>query len=171
MPTSRQKLDEMVALAAANWPEMAAAMTPASYWVYLAGFALREFDSRVVEAHGLTVTEFEVLSSLRLQPPPHALTPTEIYRMQMYSSGGLTKILGRLERRGLIARHANPADSRSRLAALTAAGRRCVEAAMDDLLAREAVIMADFTDEERALLSRLLARLSQRLEACLSDPR
>ena len=59
----------------------------------------------------------------------YRLTPTEIYRSLMISSGGLTHRLGRLEAAGLVARDPSAEDGRSLAVRLTEEGRRRVEAA------------------------------------------
>ena len=46
---------------------------------------------------------------LRSVPSPYELTPTELYDAVLLSSGGMTKVLRRLETRGLVSRGENPA--------------------------------------------------------------
>lgn len=59
------------------------------------------------------------------------LTPTELARRQMMTSGGMTAALDRLERRGLVERVSNPNDRRGSLVRLTDEGRDAIEAAVD----------------------------------------
>ena len=54
--------------------------------------------------------------------PPHRLSPKEVGVSLLFSSGGLTKLLERLESRGLVAREPDPNDGRGVLVSLTAAG-------------------------------------------------
>ncbi|MGK9063748.1 MarR family winged helix-turn-helix transcriptional regulator [Stutzerimonas chloritidismutans] len=78
----------------------------------------------------LTPASFEVLAALRVQPAPHQLTPTDLYEAMLISSGGLTKLVKTLERRGLVTRPFSDDDRRSRPIALTAEGRALAEHAM-----------------------------------------
>src|SRR6218665_816216 len=77
----------------------------------------------VFAKHGVDSGEFDVLATLLRSGSPYRLRPTELYRSLMISSGGLTDRLSRLEKRGLIARVADPADARSRMVELTVDGR------------------------------------------------
>ncbi len=113
----------------------------------------------VFERHGLDRGEFDVAATLMRTGAPHELTPTDLYRELMISSGGLTHRLKRLEARGLIERVKSPDDGRSWTVRLTAAGRRLVLEAYAEDLALEARLLEGLTAEERSELERLLARL------------
>jgi DNA-binding MarR family transcriptional regulator len=54
--------------------------------------------------HGLSPSELDVLVTLRRSAAPWVLTPSEIQRALLITSGGLTKILQQLEGRGLVTR-------------------------------------------------------------------
>jgi DNA-binding MarR family transcriptional regulator len=82
---------------------------------------VRELDARLDEHHRIGVNEFDVLITLD-NAPEQRLRMTDLAGAVMLSSGGLTRLVGRLEGRGLVERRADPADARSFRAALTAAG-------------------------------------------------
>jgi len=48
--------------------------------------------------YGIQPGDFEVLVTLRIRGAPYELSPTAIYRARCLSSGGLTKIMHRLQR-------------------------------------------------------------------------
>src|SRR4051812_24274258 len=54
---------------------------------------------RVFATHGVNGGEFDVLASLRRSGTPYRLTPTELSRTLMVTSGGMTKRLAALEAR------------------------------------------------------------------------
>ena len=114
--------------------------------------------------HGVSGGEFDVLAALRRAGRPYRLTPTALSRALLVTSGGMTKRLLALERRGLIRREDDPHDGRSRAVTLTPAGRRVAEAAVRDV-----------TESEERLLQRLdrgredLATLLERLAVALGD--
>ena len=60
---------------------------------------------------------------------PYRLTPTELAR-HMMTSGGMTALLDRVERKGFVARSPNPADRRGNLVGLTDDGLRVIDEAM-----------------------------------------
>lgn len=110
-----------------HWPE--AALPEAQMVIALVRFGeiIRKRTDEVLERHGLTAAAFEVLVSLRALPEPRQMTPTALYRSTLLTSGGTTKVLIELERRGAVERLANPEDGRSRIVQLTAAGAELAE--------------------------------------------
>jgi DNA-binding MarR family transcriptional regulator len=88
---------------------------------------LREFDRRLERDHGIGIREFDVL--ITLDRPSGGLRMTELANAVMVTSGGLTRLVGRLEERGLVRREQDPDDGRSFHALLTAAGRAQLAAA------------------------------------------
>lgn len=73
--------------------------------------------------HELTIAEFGVLEALHHGGP--ALLG-ELQKKLLVSSGGVTWLVDRLERRGLVERAACDEDRRARYARLTDAGRRFI---------------------------------------------
>jgi DNA-binding MarR family transcriptional regulator len=82
---------------------------------------LREFDRRLDRTHGIGIREFDVL--ITLDRPNGGLRMTELANAVMVTSGGLTRLVGRLEERGLVRREKDADDGRSFHALLTDAGR------------------------------------------------
>lgn len=73
--------------------------------------------------HGLATTQFEHLRYLRDHPGSRV---AEVAANFAAGIGAISKGVDRLELRGLIARHPNPADGRSSLVSLTEEGSRLV---------------------------------------------
>ena len=109
--------------------------------------------------HGLEGWEFDVLSSLRRAGAPYELSPGELVKQMLVSSGTMTNRVDRLERRGLVGRKPRPGDRRGVIVALSPAGREVVDGAMADLLAREHELLAELPDDARQQLTALLRRL------------
>ena len=84
---------------------------------------LRELDRSLDAQDRITVTEFDVLITLD-NAPDHQLRMTGLARATMLSSGGTTRLVGRLEDRGLIRRNQDPDDARAFRATLTPAGKK-----------------------------------------------
>jgi DNA-binding MarR family transcriptional regulator len=72
------------------------------------------------ETGGLTPTATAALASIERHGP---LTPSELARIEAVKRPTVTRTLGCLEREGLVERTPDPADGRSSLVALNAAGR------------------------------------------------
>lgn len=84
--------------------------------------SVRDFERRVLEPFGLSESEYSVLACLREAGTPYRLSPTILMRDLGRSSGGLTKLLRRLEANRLISREPNPDDGRSLLVRLSRRG-------------------------------------------------
>jgi DNA-binding MarR family transcriptional regulator len=126
--------------------------------IRLAGHFHAAFGERFAPL-GITDGDFGILASLRRAGDPFELTPTELTRTQMMTSGGMTAAVDRLERKDLVARKPNPADRRGNLVGLTEGGRRVVDQAMELHAATEQTLVAGLDEDERATMERLLRRL------------
>ena len=82
---------------------------------------MREIDRRL-RAHGdLSLADYGVLITL-VTAPHLKLRMSELGARRMLTPSGITRVVIRLEERGLIRRKADPADGRAALAALTRPG-------------------------------------------------
>ncbi len=108
---------------------------------------------------GLNESDFGVLAPLRRAGAPYELTPTELARHRMITSGGMTAALDRLERKAFITRSPNPADRRGNLVRLTDAGREVVDEAMRLHADAEHKLVAALSEGDAAELQRLLRAL------------
>ena len=72
-----------------------------------------------IAQHELTVAEFGILEALHHKGP---LLLGEVQQRILVSSGGITYLVDRLEKRGLVERRLCPEDRRARYAALTPSG-------------------------------------------------
>ena len=76
-----------------------------------------------LEEHGLSGVEFEVLVRLS-RSPGHRLRMTDLATQTSLSTSGVTRVVDRMERDGLIERSACPTDRRGSYAVVTEAGLR-----------------------------------------------
>jgi DNA-binding MarR family transcriptional regulator len=114
---------------------------------------------------GLEPWEFDVLSALRRQGRPYQLSPGELLRITLVTSGTMTNRIDRLEQAGLVGRHRDPQDKRSVLVRLTAEGRARVDAALADLLTSEQALLHAIPAHSRRTLAVLLRDLLAPLDA------
>ena len=73
------------------------------------------------EQHGLSAVEFEVLLRLA-RSPNHRLRMTDLAGQTSLSTSGVTRVVDRMDRDGLVRREACASDRRSSYAVLTDAG-------------------------------------------------
>jgi DNA-binding MarR family transcriptional regulator len=124
----------------------------------IAALVQRELE-RVFAEHGLTGGDFDVLATLRRSGAPYRLTPGELSRTTMVTTGGMTKRLDRLEGSGLIRRETDPRDRRGKLIALTDEGRALIDQAVEAHIRNEERLLAELPAGKRDQLVRLLREL------------
>lgn len=120
----------------------------------------RRIGSALESECGLPLAWFEVLLQLR-RAPEGRLTMRQIAEGAVYSSGGTTRLVDRIEAAGLVERRSCPSDRRAIHVAITAAG----DARLDDALTAhlghlEAGMSERLTCAERATLAALLEKLN-----------
>jgi len=115
--------------------------------------------SSAFAAYGLETWEFDVLAALRRAGAPYQLSPGQLLRETMVTSGTMTNRVDRLAARGLVARENHPGDRRGVLVRLTPSGKDTADAAFSDLLTAEEEILAGLSTQEQSQLSVALRRL------------
>jgi len=116
--------------------------------------AITRFNRRVRQARPvgeLTATQLSAMTSLELAG---ALTPRELADTERVQPPTMTKIVAKLEERGLVQRTPHPTDGRQVILSATEAGRALLalhERARDAWLAR---VLAELAPEERDTLRR-----------------
>ncbi|MEU3753820.1 MarR family transcriptional regulator [Streptomyces olivoreticuli] len=108
---------------------------------------------RTFATHGLDIASFDVLATLRRSDPPHRLTPAELMRASMVTSGAITQRLDRLESRALVTRTPNDSDGRGVYVTLTEAGRALIDKALPDHIATENRLLSALTASRRDALA------------------
>lgn len=107
----------------------------------------------------LPLAWYDVLVQLS-EAPDRRLRMQELAEAILLSKSGLTRLIDRMERDGLIARQACPADRRGTFAELTPAGsRRLEEAAPTHVRGVHEHFARLFDDDEAATLAALLSRV------------
>jgi DNA-binding MarR family transcriptional regulator len=132
------------------------------------GLLVEGFQHRCLDPFGLKFIDYSVLRVLELVGEPHRMSPTELSEIVVRSSGGMTQILDRLERAGLVARAPDPADRRKVLVALTDAGMTTADAANARYAAERERLLAGLPPDEVQQLDDAIHRL---LEVLTADSR
>jgi DNA-binding MarR family transcriptional regulator len=120
---------------------------------------VRELDRELEAAHGLPLTQYEVLLYLN-DAPDRQLRMSELASSVLLSQSGVTRLVDRLERDGLVVREPCPSDGRGLLARITDEGRRrLAEARATHLSGVRARFLAQFDDHELRALADAWERL------------
>ena len=152
-PTARDEVDLLVSAWERERPDLD--VTPMEVLSRVSRLA-RHLDrqrSSAFAAHGLEAWEFDVLAALRRSGRPYSLSPGQLLRETMVTSGTMTNRVDRLAARGLVARENHPEDRRGVLVTLTASGKETVDAALSDLLRAEQDILSRLSTTEQDRLA------------------
>jgi DNA-binding MarR family transcriptional regulator len=84
---------------------------------------MRRLENALLDAHDLPLASFDVLQQLA-QAPQHRLRMNDLAVGVLLSRSGLTRLVDRLEREGLVVRNVCPNDARGLFAVLTPGGRK-----------------------------------------------
>jgi len=122
----------------------------------------RELDAELEARHGLPLSSYEVLRSLS-RAPGGRLRMAELAEHVLLSRSGMTRLIDRLEREGVVARSTCAKDGRGCYAVLTDRGRAMVEDARSTHI--EVVrrgFLRHFSEDEMRELAQLWERVLPR---------
>ena len=157
-------MEDVLQLNKDNWPECAETSFPALLRLTQVNNIFIQIIKDCVESYGLQSADFNLLTCLRRNPAPHVLSPTELYQSMLFSSGGLTKVLNRLQKMELIERLDNPEDKRSKLVKLSSSGKALVEEIMPVLHKQAKRMVEEITSEELVVLDELMQRITSSMD-------
>ena len=119
----------------------------------------KALDAELEATHGLPLSSYEVLMHLD-DADGQRMRMSDLAATVILSRSGLTRLVDRLEREGLIERQSCDSDARGSFATLTPAGRRKLQAARATHLAGVRSLFLDhFSPEELELLAAAWERL------------
>ena len=122
--------------------------------------AMREIDRRLQHHGELSLADYGVLITL-VTAPRFRLRMSDLGAQRMLTPSGITRVVTRLEERGLVRRDPDPSDGRAALAALTRPGLEALRRAQ---VVHHATVREVFLER---LTPRELARLAQLYEKAL----
>ena len=158
-PSRRDEVDSLVAAWHRERPDLdVSPMQVLSRVSRLARHLDRQRSSAFAE-YGLESWEFDVLTALRRAGSPYQLSPGQLLRETMVTSGTMTNRVDRLASRGLVSRENHPGDRRGVLVTLTEPGKETVDAALSDLLTAEQHILEQLPRAQQEQLAAALRAL------------
>jgi DNA-binding MarR family transcriptional regulator len=114
---------------------------------------VKALDAELEAAHGLPLTSYELLLHLG-QAPEKRMRMCDLADLVLLSRSGLTRLIDRLEREGLVVRRTCEQDARGAFAELTATGStRLAEAGRTHLDGVRRLFLSHFDASELATLA------------------
>ena len=128
--------------------------------------ALDRFSAPVVSDFGLTLAEWRVLTHVRAGS---TVTASWLCERLLVDKAEVSRACASLIKRGLIASKPNPADARSSLLRLTAAGRSIYARILPARLRLDRELASQLTAKERVELCDVLERLTAEMLRKIAD--
>jgi len=129
----------------------------------------RELNTDLLIAHGLTLSDYEVLLHLS-RADGGMMRRVDLAQSVVLTASGITRLLEGLERSGFVEKASCPSDARVSYAKLTAAGRRkLAEATQTHLAGVDELFVGRFSESELDSLAELLSRLPLTGRDCSAD--
>lgn len=112
--------------------------------------------------YGVNHSEIDVLISLYFNE--YVQSPTELYESTIFSSGGMTKILKKLEENKYVSRIADKKDKRSMLVCLEEKGANLVVEVLEFFITEDEKFFGVLSDEEIESMKKILKKLVNTIE-------
>jgi len=120
----------------------------------------RALEAELIVAHTLSLPEYGVLLTL-VEAPEHRLRMTELADRVLLSRSGLTRLVDRMQRGGLVDRFRCPSDARGMHAVLTDLGyQRLKEASGTHLRGVRRHVTGQLSETEIDQLQTLMTKIS-----------
>ena len=126
--------------------------------LHAAGAAEGHVEAKLAAA-GLSLAKLAALTALR--DAGESLPLSQLADRLSCVKSNITQLVDRLEADGLVSRAADPGDRRSRLAVMTAAGRKACETGTRIQQQAERALLGELSATERRQLTTLMAKLEK----------
>jgi DNA-binding MarR family transcriptional regulator len=113
-------------------------------------------DAELGGVHGLGLSDFAALHYLA-EAPGARLRRVDLARRLALTPSGVTRLLGPLERRGIVAREEDGHDARATFAVLTRSGKSLVKDATATVAGIATTVLGSLDERDRAAFAKLAA--------------
>lgn len=130
------------------------------------GRKMEQRAARVLAPYELNYTDLDVLATLRESGSPFELTPADLLRAVMITSGAMTTCLDRLEKAKTVRRRTSKDDRRVRKVSLTSSGKKLIDKVLTVRFEDARRMTSELSDSEIRKLNTLLKRVVAVNQAC-----
>ncbi len=126
---------------------------------------LSHSHERLFSKYGLNGAGFDVLATLRRSGAPYQLSPGDLMKQMMITSGTMTNRVDQLIKAGLVTRVQNPNDRRSMIVTLTPKGLALIEEVVTAHVENQHKMVEVLSSQEQDALNTLVKTYLARLGA------
>ncbi|MBU3015845.1 MarR family transcriptional regulator [Poseidonibacter lekithochrous] len=117
-------------------------------------------EDLILKEFNINQSELDVLFSLYYEGgDDFTMSPTQLYDLMVFSSGGMTKLLKKLENKKFIIRIENKLDKRSNLVQITQLGIEITLKALKDILSFEDEYFSKLNKNEQTIFKKLIYKM------------
>ncbi len=161
-PVAADIVDDVVERFASEMPQIDPQSLETVCRLIAAGRKFEHSAAAMLKEFGFNYTDFDVLGMLRTAGSPYEMTPADLLRYTMITSGSMTTCLDRLERAGMVRRRTSETDRRVRVISLTAKGKSTIEKALEIRFETAArTLFASLNENQLKALNNKLRRIQE----------
>jgi len=120
---------------------------------------LEKSASKALSTYGIHYTDLDVLATIKRSGTPYELTPSQLIKSVLITSGAMTALLNRLTKLELIYRSQDSKDGRIKLVGLTPKGSKLIDKAIETRFNEAKDSISVLNKKENTELSALLKKL------------
>ena len=124
--------------------------------IFVTADALSKEADRLLQEHGLTKAQFDILMLLEHQTADGGADQSSLGRMLVVNRSNVTGLVDRMERDGLVKRTGDPADRRVKRVRMTPKGLNVLRKAEQAYVLRTREVVSALTVGEQETLCRML---------------
>ena len=159
IPPKTDWIDDLLEGWRREYPSLETGALPPMVRLARLAVLIQSFQDEALAPFDLTDGGYSVLAALRRGGEPYAQNPSQLYNLLERSSGGMTKILKRLEGGGLVQRTPDPDDRRGSLVWLTPKGLEVQDRVFRAYLEATDQLFAPLSGARRKETDRVLRQL------------
>ncbi len=126
--------------------------------IYIVSQEMRNFAERVLKPYALTLEQFHLLKNMSLDA---GMTQRQICNLTSKTPANMSRMLDRMESKGLAVRRVNPVDRRASLVFLTAKGESLVEEVLEEFESFSSKLTEGKTEADQQIVRNALAKIAR----------
>ena len=127
---------------------------------------MRNFAERILKPYDLTLEQFHLLKNMSFDA---GLTQRQICNLTSKTPANMSRMLDRMESKGLAARRESPADRRASSVFLTFKGESLVDEVVEEFESFSAKLTESITEQEQQIVREALAKIARNVRMMSED--